>query len=425
MPKPAASRRVVRAGRARRRRSARMARGAARLGRRDYPPLVWIAAPDVVAGARLADDGDRARHCGGDLAFRARRRRSRSTARTSTRRRRASSRCGRSRCAERSRRRHRRAHAVARGLSGSPSSRRCAPLSPARPAALALRALVRADPAGRRAQSVRRLDACGGAIGARRRSARSCGARDHGQRRAGRRRRGARRALRARHRPRAGGRRDRRLARQQFLHARHRERKGHPRRARSARQLPRRSQQRTGMVSAVVHARGGALARPRPRAAAVGARSRLQPVLAPPARLLPPDDELHQHQRRRAASLGWDIPPRGPTSRLVRHRRLSLARASRAIGHASDVRRPTICGRSRRACCPPRRSRRSARACSRWRRAPWTRSRAARSNDARRRSRRTRLSAVSAVSVEPRVGRRARRDAARIPAAPAAQSGAI
>ena len=36
----------------------------------DHPPLVWIAAPDVVVGARLADNGTELATTEGDLAFR-------------------------------------------------------------------------------------------------------------------------------------------------------------------------------------------------------------------------------------------------------------------------------------------------------------------------------------------------------------------
>ena len=53
---------------------------------------------------------------------------------------------------------------------------------------------------------------------------------------------------------------------------------------------------------------------------------RLQPVLPPPARLLPPDDELHEHQRRHVACAGLDdsrartVEPRTGVGRVSLHR---------------------------------------------------------------------------------------------------------
>ena len=72
----------------------------------------------------------------------------------------------------------------------------------------------------------------------------------------------------------------------------------------SARQLSRRSQQRAGMVSAVADARPRARRRSRRGARPGGVESGLQPVLAAPAPLPARVDELHRHQRRRAARAG-------------------------------------------------------------------------------------------------------------------------
>ena len=215
----------------------------------DYPPLVWVAAPDVVRHARLADDRrslvtpdgalpfeptpkiplNRSYFDASSLAFFAQRTVTvRGTPAGAT--------------------------FVARAFwpedfrvgGGAPPARA---LPDAASPARSLRTLMREAPQGGAPEPVRR----GHVVAARCRARAvggAAGARADGQRRAGRRRRGARRALRARHRPRAGGRRDRRLARQQLLLARRRERERDSRGAGAARQLPGRPQQRTGLVPA-------------------------------------------------------------------------------------------------------------------------------------------------------------------------------
>ena len=127
------------------------------------------------------------------------------------------------------------------------------------------------------------------------------GDRAHGQRRARRRRRSARRSLRAGHRTHRRRRRHRRLARQQLLLARRRKRERHPGRAGAARQLSRRSEQRPGLVSAVVPGGCGIARHARADPRAVGAEPRLQPVLPAPAHVLPSERQLHEHQRRYVA----------------------------------------------------------------------------------------------------------------------------
>ena len=377
----------------------------------EYPPLVWVAAPDVVAGARLSADATTLEHAGGTLRA--------------------------SLDAE-----DRAQSLVFRRVVGRvlppPDASRCAagstdgafvirtlwpedfrldrapppysrsPRTCRRP--LALRALMRSEPAGGAksafaASTLWQRDPARDPVPPGRAV---LGIMVNGAQ--GRRRRGARGPLRARHRPHARGRRDRRLAGQQFLHAGQRKRERHPRGAGSARQLSRRPQQRPGLVPALAHAGRRARRRARERARAGGAEPRLQPVLAPPARLPARHDELHRHQRGRPAHAGLGgsgARPREPHRRgpglpvlcgqgaLDREgvRRLRLPDRGPDAPHAGrrlrGSRREPAVARRRRS----RRRRPTAGALARMLAA-----------DRRRR----RLRPVSAVSVQPGLRRRAR-----------------
>ena len=262
-------------------------------------------------------------------------RRSRSTGPGSTGRRRSSSAAARSRCAERSTTERSRSARYGQRISGSTAAPPLHALEADVPPALALRGLMRAEAFGGARSALRGLDAVAATSGAGTDIAadttRPCGPRLHRQRRARRRRRGARGPLRARHRTHPAGRRDRRLARQQFLCARQRERERHHRRAGSARQLSCRSQQRPGMVSAVAAPRSRACRRSRCGARPGRVESRLQPVLAASARIPSCVDELRRHQRRRSARAGVGHSRARSGGQDRRGARLSLRRGQGAL----------------------------------------------------------------------------------------------
>ena len=395
----------------------------------EYPPLVWVAAPHVVAGARLSADAtaldmrrgtlraslvaeDRAQ----SLLFR-RARRPQFFAQRTRQGARHGSTTARSSCAR-----------CGPRTSGSTARRRAQPLA-AGPAADARAARAHARRARRRrAEPLRRVDA----VAARSRRATPV---PPGRAVLGIMVNGAQgdddeahaRPLRARHRPHARGRRDRRLARQQLLHARQRKRERHPRRAGSARQLPRRPQQRPGLVPAVAHAGRGARRRPRAPRSCRRALNRVY-------------NQFWRHQLvyRHATmnctgisvdvlrALGWDVPARGPASRLVAALGFPVLRASRSarsprrcIALRLSDRGPDAAhagGRLRGSRREPACARRDGPAAA----TPRTgRARA----DARRGHRRHRVRPLSAISVEPRVRRRAGGHAVGIPVARARRSG--
>ena len=281
----------------------------------DYPPLVWVAAPQIVHGARLTADGEQHRR-GGDVL------RMRPVPRIPLNRSYfdASSvrflRAVRSRCAERAtaassscdrvarRLRARRRGAAAQSLPDGPSPQ------------LAMRSLMRRGAARRRGESVHRARRCGSARAARRLARQGVlGLLVNGAQGDDDEAHGGHFALVtgrvARRRP------HRRLARQQFLLARRRERKGHHRRAAAARQRISATSTAGRLVSAVVHARARVARRARRGARAVGDQPRVQPVLSPPARLLPPERQLREHQRRHAARARVAGPARGPPTRWL------------------------------------------------------------------------------------------------------------
>ena len=107
-------------------------------------------------------------------------------------------------------------------------------------------------------------------------------------------------------------------------------------------------------------------------------------------------------------ALGWDVPARGPTSRLAAWAGFPFSRRRRCRSRRPSS--PSITSApTRRGCCRPRRSRRSSVACLR---SAASGSATAYAGgplcaDACAGSRRARVPALSAIPVEPRVGRRA------------------
>ncbi len=212
----------------------------------------------------------------------------------------------------------RRAHVLARGLAsrrqggrdsaarGQRAATRRARTHPQRPPRRRRLALRHADRLGTRAGKA-------GVVGQHRR-------RRDGERRAGRRRRGLGRPFRARHRAPARRWAPFRPARGQLLLPRCPQREGHPRRARAAGQLPRRPEQRAGLVPALVHRLRHPARRTRGRAAAGRAQPALPAVLAPEPQLPALDDELRLDQRRHAARPGLEravARSREPRARLA------------------------------------------------------------------------------------------------------------
>ncbi len=255
----------------------------------------------------------------------------------------------------RSRRRVRRAHALAGGLArGRPGAGRShlgIAHAPARhPRALPQRAprrgrLAARDPPG---------------VGARAREPRlggPPGARLHPQRGPGRRRRGLGRALRARHRAAARGRPPLGPAGLELLHARQREREGDPSRAGAARQLPRGPEQRAGLVPALLRDARDPARRPRRRPGAGRAQPPLPAVLAPPARVPALLHELRLHQRGPASRAGLGAAPRaGPPTRFAAGSRCPR-RCSPKGASPPRARRTSTSRRTARGSCPRRRSR--------------------------------------------------------------------
>ncbi len=256
----------------------------------DYPPLVWVAAPDIVRGARLSAGRDATRDARRRAAVPSRRE---DPAQSLVLRRvvgRVLPAARRSRCAARrpttDSSRARSGRKTSASAAQRPRRERC------RPACLraeALRSLMREEPRGGAqspyaASTLWQTDRHARATGRVARCSRSWST----ARRATTTRRMAGTSRSSPDASQADG-ADRRLAGQQFLFARRRERKGHPRRAGSARQLSCRPQLRPGLVPALVHGRRRAEGRARGRAGAIGAQPRVQPVLAAPAGLLPPE----------------------------------------------------------------------------------------------------------------------------------------
>ena len=174
---------------------------------------------------------------------------------------------------------------------------------------------------------------------------RAPGARLHGQRRAGRRRRGAWRALRDRHRTRRAptARSATGWSTTSTRSTPRARRASSPRRCRSttisATSTPARRWYRPSYMLVAVLADARAA-----DARAVGARPRLQPVLPPPARLLPPDAQLHEHQRRHAARARAARPRARPTSRPLAVAGLSVpACAGAARSRRRSSRSTTAC----------------------------------------------------------------------------------
>ena len=124
------------------------------------------------------------------------------------------------------------------------------------------------------------------------------------------------------------------------LDCRKRERASSRRRCRSTTISPISTRDRTGTGRRTCSSRCSRAARR--GAAPVRARPRVQPVLPPPARLRPPDDELHQHQRRHAARARL-AGPGARSDAIACSRGLALpARAARALARkgAARVRLP-------------------------------------------------------------------------------------
>ena len=136
-----------------------------------------------------------------------------------------------------------------------------------------------------------------------------------------------------------------------------------------------------------LHAGRGAARRARAGARAVGAEPRLQPVLPAPARLLPSERELHEHQRRHAARARLAGPARGPVEPLARVARISVHRAEGALDRQGEARVRLPRAPTRRGSCPRPRleeafaSLLDARRTTRERRSAAARSRACSPND--------------------------------------------